>query len=555
MSDEVNIRLVINPITRTIAPKYRNQKAVYVAKGDHNSVLINFEMPRYVDGFDMSAEGNIIHIHYANISYDKTRTLDDALWAKKSYDDEKVSRGFSDAVNVEVEGDNIIFSWLVPNTATRYAGVVSIGITFERYDTVDGKAQEVYSWSTAPYGKTIVWDSLDNTTEVTEREYDYLVETCNAIVSKTVGGMIDDIKEYYDVILAGAESVAEIKVDIDKKHKEIEESALSVSQHSQSVQTYAEEAKTARDEAKRYASAFAVNGEATGTDAVRIDDVSGASTDIEVVLTPANLINQERFLNVSNYGLSGEVGKAYTLSYKLKEGADISGVTSGIFDKYDGGMVNDNFIADGVIQEHSTSITITIEEGHTYEWNTENGNTSYIFESVSMVMADVSDVSIKTYGKNLIDYDVNTAKWEVAGNGRVFYFDAPCIATFSVQRIDNKGTIILERSTDNFVTDDTNVSQASVGKEFKPCVVIPGYQYRVYTTKATADGKLIEWMQLEVGASTEYEKYKEPVAFNGTAFYPTTTLVSDTKGVDITVKYYRDFNKVIAKLEDAIANS
>lgn len=297
--------------------------------------------------------------------------------------------------------------------------------------------------------------------------------------------------------------------------------------------------------------ANAFKGKANDKDAVRMDGVSPIPHTMSITLNPYNLINQESFLNVSNYDLSGEVGKTYTLSCKLKEGADISGVTSGIFDKYDGGMYNDNFIADGVIQEHSTGITITIEEGHTYEWNTENGNTSDIFESVSMVLESVDDVTLTQYGKNLINFDVNTAKWEVVGSGRAFYFSVPCVSTFSIKRIENKGTVILERSTDNFVTDDTNVSQASVGKEFIPCVITPGYKYRVYTTKATADGKLIEWMQLEVGTSTEYEKYKEPT-IAGLSYSPTTTLVSDTKGVEIAVEYNRDSNVVYTELVNAI---
>ena len=37
IAEQANTRLTIDPITRTIAPKYRNTKAVYVAKGDDGS--------------------------------------------------------------------------------------------------------------------------------------------------------------------------------------------------------------------------------------------------------------------------------------------------------------------------------------------------------------------------------------------------------------------------------------------------------------------------------------------------------------------------------------
>lgn len=191
---DVTTRLVINPFTRIITPKNRNTKSVYVAKGDHNSVIVAFELPRYVDGYDMS-DKDVIHIHYANMG-----------------ENGETSKGVSDAVNVVVEKDDItgedivVFGWLIPNTATRYTGVVSIGITFESYENIDGKVQEVYSWSTAPYGKIIVRDSMDFDAEAVEREYNYLVTTCNAIVSEAIKkNFSDEITTALNEALASGE--------------------------------------------------------------------------------------------------------------------------------------------------------------------------------------------------------------------------------------------------------------------------------------------------------------------------------------------------------------
>ena len=197
--EDVSARLVIDPITKTIAPKYRKSKGVYVAKGDHNSVRLAFEMPRYVDGFDMSADENIIHIHYANMD-------------KKA---ENISRGVSDAVERKVEKDEndediLTFKWLIPNTATKYAGLVSIGITFEQYENDNGKVVEKCSWSTAPYGNTKIWDSHDFSSVVVEREYDYLVATCNAIVSKAIN---ENFSEKIEDALAKAKESGEFKGD------------------------------------------------------------------------------------------------------------------------------------------------------------------------------------------------------------------------------------------------------------------------------------------------------------------------------------------------------
>lgn len=185
---DATIRLVIDPITRTIKPKYRNAKSIYIAKGDHNSVVIAFEVPKNVDGNNMS-EQDVIHIHYANVGKNG-----------------ETSKGVSEAFEKIVEDDTLIFGWRIPKRATRYAGVVSIGITFEGYENIDGEAQEVYSWSTAPFGKTIVRDSMDCDMEAVDGEYDYLVTTCNAIVSEAIKkNFSDEISTALNEALASGE--------------------------------------------------------------------------------------------------------------------------------------------------------------------------------------------------------------------------------------------------------------------------------------------------------------------------------------------------------------
>lgn len=556
MSDEVNIRLLIDPITKTIAPKYRNQKAVYVAKGDLNSVYIRFEMPRYVDGFDMSAEENIIHIHYVNMD---------------GKDETKVSRGLSDAVDIEVEGENIIFSWLVPNTATRYAGVVSIGITFERYDTVNGKAEEVYSWSTAPYGKTIVWDSLDNTAEVTEREYDYLVETCNAIVSNALGDTLKDASEYVESAKNNAEKA-------EQANSNVSESEQRISKYAEATQTYAVQAEQssrsaelAKDEATRqaelahgYVDAIKLNlfgnalkGTASGVNAVRIDDVSPILHTMDVTLSVVNLIDQEAFFSSNSYTITGEVGKTYVIGCTFK-----SGVTSG-------GYIADVDASGGLITmgfyEGITEFSITIAEGHTYTWNVDGVNASDIYESVSMMLSDVNEVGIKSYGKNLfLTAHPRKATQTVTVNGNViewygdYYFSVPVLIpkgvtfTWSYGNFVSDGTSTTLRVAKRYAdgTGDGGSTNARTQTPDKDVVELWFYK----EVMAELNTSIITDFQIEIGSeATEYEVGKEPV--DGVeVVLPTTTLVADTNGVEITAKYNRDINNVIAKLESAIAN-
>ena len=165
----MNKNLVIDIESKTIEQKHRSRKAIAIAKNDHNSILIGFEIPRYVGGYDISSEDIVKQIHYVNMSADE----------------ENISKGFSDADDVEVESDTVHFKWRVPNTATLYAGVLSFGVTFEKYENVDDKVVEEYSWSTFPYG-VVIGDSYDNDAETVEREYKHLVKTCNAIVAEAL---------------------------------------------------------------------------------------------------------------------------------------------------------------------------------------------------------------------------------------------------------------------------------------------------------------------------------------------------------------------------------
>lgn len=617
-------RLLVDPVAKTIVLKYRNQKAIALAKGDKNSVRIIFELPRYIDGYDMSGETNVIQIHYANLSIDKKHQ----------------SKGFSVAVSREIEENKLSVAWLVPKTATLYAGVVSVGITVERYETVNGKAEEVYSWSTLPFGKIIVGDSLDNTAEVVERDYDYLVEACNSIVDLALGGKIADVeadidamlndantklaeaemeidtklaearenvdaevekvKGYKDAVEAkaneveryaaqtqgDAKAVATAKADIVTKHSEVLQRAESAKADANSADGFAQEAynyaygddsgypqyinnsaKYFYEQTKKYAQDYcnAINGTVIGDNAVKIDDISPIATKIDASVEAVNIIDQEKFFKTNQYEIKGEIGKTYIFSCKFKSGANIDDtVVSGIFDFFGNEMSNSNFVA------YNDPLPVTITEGHEYKWITENANASDIFESVSMVLADVGNVGIKSYGKNLLD--INT-EWGTEGSFRTIDIPVPCDVTISYKRKTVQNYYSVMKSNNGLWTSGNRTlvgylgTPSGTGTGAQPTIQnslkIPkedGYEYKLFTNEDILTNnsfdpdKNLEWMQVEVGAASEYEAYKEP-AEGVLAVHPTTTLVADTNGVKITAEYKKDINKVIAKLEEAIANS
>lgn len=603
-------RLYINPVTRTIAPKYRTQKAVYIAKNDHNSVLLLFEIPKIVDGHDITVDGNIIHIHFANMD---------------STDATNVSKGMSEAVNVTVDDEEgiVTFCWRIPNTATRYAGVVSIGVTIERYEDVDGTPQEVYSWSTAPYGNTIVQDSMDNSDEVCEEDFDYLAKTCNAIVELALADKIAYVEEEIDKKLSEAETeittmLTDAKSDIDAKVKEAENYRdtvkLKVAEaelHATQTQGDAKAVATAKDEittmhsdvsewatnakadadradgyadevygyvygdgdsfernnakyyfeqTKKYAQVNALVGEATGDGAVRIDDyaiLDGAEPKITV-----NFINQKEFFSSDGaYTIAGDIGKTYKLSAVIKDGVELNGKYSYISDSSSDGS-RSVFILTSTGELYVQGITI--EEGHTYEWHISGGNASDIFESVSMTSDDISGVTFKSYGKNL--FDLTNASWYKAGSiasAVDLFIPSDCVVSIETEGVcnatDYQRVYVVQETTvdDDDWNNKSNISTlVSYAQSHKPVVITKkkGYKYRIYTNDASRADH-IKSVQVEIGLTeTVHEAYKEPV--NGILLSsPTTTLVADTEGVKLTVEYKRDINKVIAKLEQAIVNS
>ena len=153
---DTGTHFMIDPIARTIT----NQTApkVTVIQGDHRSERFTFEIPRFIDGHDMTLCDKV-KVHYINISAkDKDVSSADIYEA----DDVKVSPD-SDAVAT--------FSWLVSGNATVYAGILSFLIEFECLtgSTVD------YAWHTGIYSNVTVGEGMNNG-EAVLRDYSDALE-------------------------------------------------------------------------------------------------------------------------------------------------------------------------------------------------------------------------------------------------------------------------------------------------------------------------------------------------------------------------------------------
>lgn len=144
--------LIIDPKTRTIIN--HSDPIKKVMQGDHNCERVTFQIPRYVDGHDMSL-CNLVRVQYTNIGEDGTRV--------SGYDDITDLRA-----DVHEEEDVVTCSWLISGKATRLAGPLNFGIQFAciRNDYI------VYSWNTAVCTHVTVSPSLDCSSEEDGSEYD-----------------------------------------------------------------------------------------------------------------------------------------------------------------------------------------------------------------------------------------------------------------------------------------------------------------------------------------------------------------------------------------------
>lgn len=156
-------RFVIDPSKRTITQKSGKNKLI---RGDHNSECFAFEIPRYVDGHDMSL-CNSVKIHYINQSSNKSDT----------------STGPYEVRDLTVNPDDnetVIFSWKISRNVTKYAGTVNFSVEFR---CTSGSIVE-YEWNTDIFNSITISDRIINdSSEIVEEYVDILEQWRNELVA------------------------------------------------------------------------------------------------------------------------------------------------------------------------------------------------------------------------------------------------------------------------------------------------------------------------------------------------------------------------------------
>jgi hypothetical protein len=152
---DTDARFTIDAHSREI--KNAASKKITVVQYDHKSERFTFELPRYIEGHDMS-ECNKVEVHYINI--------DSTTKAKVT--------GLYEVDDLQVNPENeekVICSWLIDGNATQYAGQLSFLV---RYCCLTDTVVD-YAWNTAIFSDVYVTTGL-NASETIVVEYIDILE-------------------------------------------------------------------------------------------------------------------------------------------------------------------------------------------------------------------------------------------------------------------------------------------------------------------------------------------------------------------------------------------
>ena len=143
---------LIDPVTKAITT---TAEKTIVVQGTHNSERFTFQIPRTIEGHDMSVSDRI-EVHFTNYSTNKRQSNNDVYFVD----------------DITAEDDRVLFSWLVSRNASSIVGTLQFTVNFV---CVDDEGNIIYEWPTDIFKTIKVVERINNTTAVIEENPD-LVE-------------------------------------------------------------------------------------------------------------------------------------------------------------------------------------------------------------------------------------------------------------------------------------------------------------------------------------------------------------------------------------------
>ena len=142
---------IIDPITRKIEA---TSDKLQLMQYDHDSEMYTFQVPRFIEGYDVSL-CNKIEILYSNIDR-KT---------KESFDD------ICQITDVSVDEELVTFEWLVSGFATRFAGSLNFLI---RFAFAEEDSTYSYLWHTDIFKGITILEGMNNSEAIVKQNPDII---------------------------------------------------------------------------------------------------------------------------------------------------------------------------------------------------------------------------------------------------------------------------------------------------------------------------------------------------------------------------------------------
>ena len=244
---DTDFHLIIDPITRKISTE---SKKITLMQYDHNSERITFEIPRFIDGHDMSLCDEV-QVHYINTDSTNKENTNSGIYI---IDDLQVSPDSEEVV---------IGSWLVSQNATQYSGSLSFIL---RFACISETNVVEYQWFTDIYSVISIAKGIYNVEAITDIESVDVLAAWKRSIMKMITPYIDKVAEQFDSANKAAEQAKNSEENASQSATDAISSAASALASANNAMTSESNAKTSEQIASasaKLAQSYAVGG--TGT--------------------------------------------------------------------------------------------------------------------------------------------------------------------------------------------------------------------------------------------------------------------------------------------------
>ena len=179
----------INTATREIT---NGSGKVVLMQHDHNSERFTFELPKIIEGHDMS-RCNQVQIHYQNKEIATDTVFDDVY----EVNDFQVST--SDPIKCT-------FSWLISGNATQYVGALNFSV---RFACVADDGTIEYAWNTAAHYGIMVSSCFYNSEAVATAYSDILTQWYKNLYLASIGEevTVEEVRNMLGAVAVNTEVV------------------------------------------------------------------------------------------------------------------------------------------------------------------------------------------------------------------------------------------------------------------------------------------------------------------------------------------------------------